>query len=74
MSVEAIVEPGRKHNVQASRQAYYDKISKFHMAPLWEVLKELVTPEPQSRCEPALCSFKDVKRLILDACAVISAA
>ena len=29
--------------------AYYDKISKFHMAPLWEVLKGLVTPEPKTQ-------------------------
>ena len=38
MSVAA--QPGdSKHNIQAARQAYYDKISKYHMAPLWEVLK-----------------------------------
>ena len=28
-----------KHNLQAARQAYYDKISKYDMAPLWEVLQ-----------------------------------
>ena len=34
-----------RHNLQASRQAYYDKISKYDMTPLWEVLKNLVTKE-----------------------------
>ena len=37
MSVAATVNP--KHNVTGNRQAYYDKISKKDMAPLWEVLR-----------------------------------
>ena len=35
--------------MQVARQAYYDKISKYHLAPLWEVLKGLVTPEPKTQ-------------------------
>ena len=69
----ATEQPGAKHNVQAARQAYYDKIAKFHMAPLWEVLKGLVTPEPKTRCVPAQWKFSDVKRLMLEAGDVISA-
>jgi gentisate 1,2-dioxygenase len=65
--------PGAKHNVQGSRQAYYDKISKFHMAPLWEVLKGLVTPEPKSKYQAAVWKFGDIKRLILEAGDIISA-
>ena len=64
--------PGSKHNVQPARQAYYEKISKFHMAPLWEVLKGLVTPEPKTASVPALWKFSDVKRLMLEAGDVIS--
>ena len=63
--------PGAKHNVQAARAAYYDKISKFHMAPLWEVLKDLVTPEPKTQVQPAAWKFSDVKRLMLEAGDVI---
>jgi gentisate 1,2-dioxygenase len=73
MSVQAVAEPGPKHNVQASRQAYYDKISKYHMTPLWEVLKGLVTPEPKTVIQPTVWKFADVKRLILEAGEVISA-
>jgi gentisate 1,2-dioxygenase len=73
MSVQTVVEPGPKHNVQASRQAYYDKISKYHMTPLWEVLKGLVTPEPKTSIQPTVWKFDDVKRLILEAGEVISA-
>jgi len=38
--------PGPKDNVAAARQAYYDRISAYDMAPLWEVLKTLVPREP----------------------------
>ena len=48
MAVATASQPGSKHNVQVARAAYYDKIAKFHMAPLWEVLKDLVTPEPKT--------------------------
>ncbi len=65
--------PGSKHNIEGSRQAYYDKIAKFHMAPLWEVLKGLVTPEPKTKYKAAVWKFADVKRLILEAGGVISA-
>src|SRR5450631_3991482 len=65
--------PGSKHNVQGARQAYYDKIAKFHMTPLWEVLKDLVTPEPKTQIQPTVWKFSDVKRLMLEAGDVISA-
>ena len=34
------------------RAAYYEKISQSDMAPLWEVLKDLVTKEPKASCVP----------------------
>ncbi len=67
------VTPGSKHNIQASRQAYYDKIAKYHMTPLWEVLKGLVTPEPKTAVQPTVWKFADVKKMILEAGEVISA-
>jgi gentisate 1,2-dioxygenase len=65
--------PGSKHNIEGSRQAYYDRIAKFHMAPLWEVLKGLVTPEPKTKYLAAVWKFSDIKRLILEAGGIISA-
>src|SRR5215813_6270561 len=62
-----------KHNISGARQAYYDKISKFDMAPLWEVLRNVVTKEPKSRCAPAIWKYDDVKRLMLEAGDVITA-
>jgi gentisate 1,2-dioxygenase len=61
-----------KHNLKAVREAYYDKISKHDMAPLWEVLKNVVTSEPKTKCVPKIWKFADVKRLMLEAGDVIT--
>ena len=37
---------GPKHNIEAVRQEYYDRISRLDMAPLWKVMK---TSSPRSR-------------------------
>ena len=73
MAVVTANNPSPKHNLQGARRAYYDKISKFHMTPLWEVLKGLVTPEPKSQCVPVLWKFSDVERCMLEAGDVITA-
>jgi gentisate 1,2-dioxygenase len=70
-SQEAVPSP--KHNIQGARQAYYDKIEKYNMAPLWERLKGLVTPEPRSTCVPKVWKFEDVRKLMLEAGDVITA-
>ncbi len=67
----ATVNP--KHNVTGNRQAYYDKISKNDMAPLWEVLRNVVTKEPKTKCAPNIWKFDDVKGLMLEAGDVITA-
>jgi gentisate 1,2-dioxygenase len=64
---------GDKHNLNAVREAYYDKISKYDLAPLWEVLRNVVTKEPKSRCVPHLWKYPEVKRLMLEAGDVITA-
>ena len=43
------------------------------MAPLWEVLRGLVTKEPVSKCVPALWKFDDAKKFVLEAGDVITA-
>jgi gentisate 1,2-dioxygenase len=65
--------PEALHNLQAVRQAYYDKISTYHMAPLWEKLKDLVPQEPVTKCVPALWRFAEAKALILEAGDLITA-
>src|SRR5689334_2150297 len=69
----AAAEADPKHNIKNARQAYYDKISKYHLTPLWEVLKGLVTPEPKTQMVPALWKFPEVEKLMLEAGDVITA-
>ena len=64
---------GNKHNIAGARQAYYDKIGKYNLAPLWEVLRGLVTPEPKTQMQPAIWKFPDVEKLMLEAGDVITA-
>ena len=64
---------GNKHNIAGARQAYYDKIGKYHLTPLWEVLKGLVTPEPKTQMVPAIWKFPEVEKLMLEAGVVITA-
>ena len=66
-------QPGPKHNIEAAREAYYQRISKHDMAPLWTVLKNVVTKEPVTRCAPAIWHFDDVKSLVMESGALISA-
>src|SRR3989475_2965051 len=66
-------KPGPKHNVDAIREAYYERISKFDMAPLWKVMKNVVTKEPLTRCVPVVWHFNDVKALVMESGGLISA-
>ena len=68
---EPVADP--KHNVQAIRQSYYDRISKYDMAPLWEKLRELVVNEPRTHCAPAIWRFRDVKGMVMEAADLITA-
>jgi len=62
---------GKKGGGKGAREAYYDKISKLDMAPLWVVLKDIIPDEPKTICAPAVWRFKDVKPLVTEAGAVI---
>src|SRR5436305_7178329 len=65
--------PGRKHNIDAMREGYYERISKFDMAPLWKVMKNVVTKEPVTRCVPVVWHYSDVKSLVMESGGLISA-
>jgi len=66
-------KPSPKHNIEAVRQAYYDRIAKHDMRPLWKVMDSLVTKEPASRCQPAIWHFDDFKSLDMESGSLITA-
>src|ERR1700742_2172761 len=65
--------PNPKHNIDAMRDAYYERISKFDMAPLWKVMKNVVTKEPVTRVLPHVWKYSDVKELVMESGGLISA-
>jgi gentisate 1,2-dioxygenase len=65
--------PGPKHNIDAVREEFYDRISKRDMAPLWRVMKSVVTKEPVTRSVPHVWHYDDVKSLVLESGGLITA-
>ena len=59
-------KPGPKHNIEAMREAFYERIAKKDMAPLWKVMKSVVTDEPVTRCRPHIWHYGDVKSLVME--------
>ncbi|HEX3939676.1 MAG TPA: gentisate 1,2-dioxygenase [Xanthobacteraceae bacterium] len=62
-----------KHNIEAMREAFYERIAKKDMAPLWKVMRSMVTKEPVSRCQPHVWHFDDVKALVMESGGLITA-
>ncbi|MGH8235579.1 MAG: gentisate 1,2-dioxygenase [Steroidobacteraceae bacterium] len=58
----------------AERSSYYAGLSGLNLAPLWEVLHELVPQSPRLRCHPALWRYDEVRSPLLAAGQLISAA
>jgi gentisate 1,2-dioxygenase len=65
--------PPASHNLAPARRDFYREIAPANLAPLWEVLHQLVTAEPQSIIKPHLWKYADVKRHLLKACELITA-
>ncbi|MEQ8708200.1 MAG: gentisate 1,2-dioxygenase [Rhodospirillales bacterium] len=55
------------------RQDFYDKISDRNLAPLWEVLHGLVTPQPVGHITPAIWYYDDLRPWIMEAGELITA-
>ena len=59
----AKTKPGKaktkaKNGKTSARDAYYERISKNDMAPLWVVLKDIIPDEPKTLCAPAIWHLK----------------
>jgi gentisate 1,2-dioxygenase len=56
-----------------ARQGFYERIAPSNLAPLWEVLHDLVPPVPQARCVPARWRYDELRPLLMESGRVISA-
>ncbi|MCH8503308.1 MAG: gentisate 1,2-dioxygenase [Ectothiorhodospiraceae bacterium] len=57
----------------AARRAFYERIDRHHLTPLWESLHALVPLHPQSRAQPALWRYADVRPFVLESAGLITA-
>ena len=55
------------------RRAFYERIDRQSMTPLWSVLGDLVTPEPRSGCVPFGWRFEEVRAAMMEAGDLITA-
>lgn len=55
------------------REAFYRRIDRDNLAPLWESLAQLVPPQPSTPCVPALWRYETVRPHLMEAGALISA-
>jgi gentisate 1,2-dioxygenase len=55
------------------REAFYDRIGFQNMAPLWERLHGLVTPQPTTPCQPAIWHYREVRPYLMQSGGLITA-
>jgi len=55
------------------RRAFYERIAPANLAPLWERLHNLVTPEPRPACQPAIWHYREVRPHLMRSGSLITA-
>lgn len=70
MSVSALdVKPQRT----PQREAFYHRLLAQNAAPLWEVLSEVVPPQPKPHCVPHIWPYAEMRPMLMEAGALITA-
>jgi gentisate 1,2-dioxygenase len=62
-----------KHNIDPVRRDFYKRIGERNLAPLWEVLPQLVTAEPNSVIKAHLWKYENLRPYLMEACKLITA-
>ena len=62
-----------KPSISATRQDLYRRMDKHNLAPLWEVLHNLIPNEPATPCKPALWKYRDARPYLMEAGGLITA-
>ena len=60
-------------DARTERSAYYERIGRHNMTPLWEVLGSLVPPQPQPVAKPAFWRYAALREQVMEAGRLISA-
>ncbi len=62
-----------KPETTPDRAAFYQRMDGNNLAPLWEVMSNLITPEPKSDCLPAIWHYGEVRPFVLESGGLITA-
>jgi gentisate 1,2-dioxygenase len=60
-------------DTRAEREAYYRRIARAHLTPLWESMSALVPKQPASPCVPALWKYAEVRPWLMESGSLITA-
>jgi gentisate 1,2-dioxygenase len=60
-------------SIGSARQDLYRRMDKHNLAPLWEVLHNLIPNEPATPCKPALWKYRDARPYLMEAGKLITA-
>jgi gentisate 1,2-dioxygenase len=62
-----------KSEPSAERKEFYSRLDRKNLAPLWEVLAELVLKVPRPTCVPALWRYEEIRALLFEGGRMITA-
>ncbi len=62
-----------QNEIASARQALYRRMDKENLAPLWEVLHDLIPPLPAAQGLPAVWKYDDVRPYLMEAGQLITA-
>ncbi len=62
-----------KPKLTPERQEYYQRLGRKNAAPLWDVLADIVTPEPKPSVVPVLWRYDELRPLLMEAGELITA-
>lgn len=57
----------------ARRQAFYDKIEPHSLKPLWEVLKNIIPPEPAAKAVPQIWRYPEIRPFLVESGGLLTA-
>jgi gentisate 1,2-dioxygenase len=60
-------------SINTARQELYRRMDRQNLAPLWEVLHNLIPNEPATPCKPALWKYRDARPYLMEAGKLITA-
>jgi gentisate 1,2-dioxygenase len=59
--------------ISPERKEFYTRLDRKNTTPLWDVLSNLVTPQPQTACVPAFWKYEEIRPLLMEAGRLITA-